>query len=175
MAATAISLLIVEAGTSHVLLSKNLLEDQANLVAEIHLAATLADARSLLTGVAHKFDVVLLDLHLPDSDGLDTYFTLRRLRPELPFIILSDEHDENAALQLVQEGAQDCLSRDHVSSTLLARSIRYAIERKSILEQLKATQLQLIQAEKMESIGRLAAGVAHEVKNPLAQIQLQNS
>jgi signal transduction histidine kinase len=172
VAATAISLLIVEAGTSHVLLSKNLLEDQANLVAEIHLAATLADARSLLTGVAHKFDVVLLDLHLPDSDGLDTYFTLRRLRPELPFIILSDEHDENAALQLVQEGAQDCLSRDHVSSTLLARSIRYAIERKSILEQLKATQLQLIQAEKMESIGRLAAGVAHEVKNPLAQIQL---
>jgi signal transduction histidine kinase len=172
-----ISLLIVEDGTADTLLPEKLLRNQNGLIAEIRFATTLADASLLLAAPAdsgHHFDVILLDLYLPDSEGLETYFALRRLRPELPFIILSEDEDQDIALQLVQEGVQDYLIKDDLKHTpsLLARSIRYAIERKSIIEQLKATQLQLIQAEKMESIGRLASGVAHEVKNPLAQMQL---
>lgn len=167
-----IFLLIVEAGNTALLQSKECLDSQSSIVADVRFASSLAEASSLITTGELRLDVVLLDLHLPDSDGLDTYFALRQLKPELPYIILSDEDDEDEALQLVQEGAQDYLIKSHLSPTLLARSIRYAIERKSILEQLRTTQLQLIQAEKMESIGRLAAGVAHEVKNPLAQVQL---
>ncbi len=74
-------------------------------------------------------DLVLLDFSLPDSVGLDLYRELRDRYPEVPVIILTSRDDETLALRAVAEGAQDYLVKRKVDAPLLARAIRYAIER----------------------------------------------
>ena len=74
-------------------------------------------------------DLVLLDFSLPDSVGLDSYWALRDRHPEVPVIVLTSLDDDNLALRAVAEGAQDYLVKRQVDAPLLARAIRYAIER----------------------------------------------
>lgn len=74
-------------------------------------------------------DVVLLDLFLPDSEGLETFVALRQRSPETPIVVITGLNDETLADRAMQEGAQDYLVKGQVTSDLLARSIRYAIER----------------------------------------------
>lgn len=81
-------------------------------------------------------DVVLLDLSLPDSQGLATFVQLHARAPWLPIIVLSGLNDTNMAVQAVHEGAQDFLVKGQVDGQLLARAMRYAIERKRMAEQL---------------------------------------
>jgi diguanylate cyclase (GGDEF)-like protein/PAS domain S-box-containing protein len=75
-----------------------------------------------------SFDVVLLDLNLPDSDGMGTFSRLRVAAPTVPMVVLSNRADEALALQAVKAGAQDYLVKGHADG-LLVRTIRYAIER----------------------------------------------
>ncbi len=83
-----------------------------------------------------KFDVLLLDLNLPDSTGIETFIEAYKSAPHLPIVILSGAADEEAAVDAVHEGAQDYLRKGEVDGKLLARSIFYAIERKQIEEEL---------------------------------------
>lgn len=76
-----------------------------------------------------SFDLVLLDLSLPDSQGLDSFIRLRDRIPRVPIVVITGLNDETLALRAVQEGAQDYLLKGQLTSDLLARSIRYAIER----------------------------------------------
>ena len=77
----------------------------------------------------HPCDVVLLDLGLPDSQGLDTVTRLAQQIPTVPIIVLSGQADEDLAIEAVQAGAQDYLVKGRTDSALLGRAIRYAIER----------------------------------------------
>lgn len=81
-------------------------------------------------------DVVLSDLSLPDSHGLDTFLRLHSHSPHVPIIVLSGLNDTTVALNAVHEGAQDYLIKGEVDGQLLSRSMRYAIERKRMSEQL---------------------------------------
>ncbi len=97
-------------------------------------------ADRLLTGLeqmaAGRIDVVLLDLSLPDSQGLDTFTRASASAPKVPIIVMSGLADETLAVHAVQAGAQDYLVKGHVDSHGLGRAIRYAIERQRTAEQL---------------------------------------
>ena len=82
-------------------------------------------------------DVVLLDLSLPDSHGLDTFIAVNTHAPALPAVVLSGLDDETIALEAVRQGAQDYLVKGQVDGRIIARVIRYAIERKSAEEALR--------------------------------------
>jgi DNA-binding response OmpR family regulator len=75
-------------------------------------------------------DIVLLDLTLPDSDGVETFRRVNAAAPTVPIVILSGISNVTSAIEMVQEGAQDYLVKGHVDTHLLLRSIQYAIERK---------------------------------------------
>ncbi len=82
------------------------------------------------------FDIVLLDLMLPDSRGLITLTHVQAAVPHMPIVVLSRLHDEALALQAVQHRAQDYLIKGQVDTQLLVRSLRYAIERKRAEERM---------------------------------------
>jgi len=86
-------------------------------------------------------DILLLDLGLPDSLGLNTFALAYEQNPEVPLIILSGLADEEMAARIVKEGAQDYLVKGRFDSHLLARAIRYAIERHKTRAELRSLSL----------------------------------
>jgi len=83
------------------------------------------------------FDVVLLDLGLPDGQGLSTFEKLHAQAPGVPIIVLTGHDDDDLAVEAVQKGAQDYLVKGRVDGGLVGRSIRYAIERQKLLTQIE--------------------------------------
>ncbi len=136
---TPLRTLIVEDFEEHVEFLKQLLAT-ASVPFEVQAAASLAEADAALAD--GKFDVILLDLTLPDSEGLETFARLAAAAPELPVVVLSGIEDVDLALETVHLGAQDYLVKGHFENDLLTRSIRYAVERKrSQLELRHANEL----------------------------------
>ena len=95
------------------------------------------------------FDAVLLDLSLPDSQGIDNIALVKRQAPELPIIVLTSLNDQNMAIQSVRQGAQDYLIKGGFEKELLIKSIRYAIERQRTQETLRQ------QAERERLMGKM--------------------
>jgi diguanylate cyclase (GGDEF)-like protein len=91
------------------------------------------------------FDVVLLDLSLPDAHGVETVQKMHAAAADTPVVVLTGFHDEDVALQAVSAGAQDYLCKDHVDGHGLVRAMRYAIERKRTAEALSRVNEQLAQ------------------------------
>jgi two-component system, cell cycle response regulator len=87
------------------------------------------------------FGIVLLDLGLPDSNGLETFVKLRDQELDLPILVLSGLNDEEVAVKAVQEGAQDYLVKGDFRPDQLYRAIRYALERYSLQSELFAMSL----------------------------------
>jgi PAS domain S-box-containing protein len=84
-----------------------------------------------------SFDVLLLDLSLPDSSGPETYQRAHTAAPGLPIVVLTGATDESLGLAAVHEGVQDYLVKGHADGRQIAQAIRYAIERKQAEEQLR--------------------------------------
>jgi DNA-binding NarL/FixJ family response regulator len=122
-----IKILLVEDNPADVLFLREAL--QQDLLTSFVLTATerLSTAAPLFE--KNIFDIILLDLGLPDSQGLETFTRIHQIAPEIPIIILSGLRDEFFATQAVQAGAQDYLMKDANSFSSCARAIRYAIER----------------------------------------------
>ena len=103
----------------------------------VQVAESLTQALETLRAAPDEVDVVLLDLSLPDSQGLETYRAVHALAPGVPILVLSGLNDESIALKAVNEGAQDFLRKARVDGEVLPRAIRYAIERHRMLEQVR--------------------------------------
>lgn len=94
---------------------------------ELTRAERLSDALEKVG--QQRFDVILSDLSLPDSRGLETFRAVSARAPGTPVVLLTSLNDQELAVQAVQEGAQDYLVKSQVTGDLLVRSLRYAIER----------------------------------------------
>jgi signal transduction histidine kinase len=115
-------------------------------------------------------DVVLLDLGLPDSQGLETLAKTYSLAPAVPIVVLTGLDDDVVGVQAVNRGAQDYLNKGQGDGELLLRTICYAIERKHAEERESELQMQLDLSRRLASVGVMITGVAHEVNNPLTKI-----
>jgi PAS domain S-box-containing protein len=119
----------------------------------------LATALPLL--VAGTSDVVLLDLSLPDAQGLETVERVQAAAPEVPIVVLTGLDDEATGLRAVQAGAQDYLVKGQVSGELLARAVRYARERRQLLgrERAARAEAERLAAERAAILRQIADGV----------------
>lgn len=95
---------------------------------EVCRCESLAEMRETIAS-DHGFDVVLADLSLPDSYGIETCQRVQTSLPLLPIIVLTGLDDETVAMEALQAGAQDYLVKGHIDGQLLSRAIRYSIER----------------------------------------------
>lgn len=104
----------------------------------VQVANTLSAAQTLLA--RDRYELILLDLTLPDRQGLETFLAIHQTAPLVPVIVLSGESDEQVALQALRAGAQDYLLKNEFDGRLLARAIRYAIERKAVEVRLRESE-----------------------------------
>jgi signal transduction histidine kinase len=127
-------------------------------------------------------DIILLDMMMPEKDGLQACREIRERTPtqSIPIILLTARADEETKLAALSAGASDFLTKPfsttelHVRIKNLVESHQY--QRKvskqnqvleSTIDQLKETETQLVQTEKLASLGRMSAGIIHEINNPL--------
>jgi len=136
--------LLVEDNDDDVLLIR---ESLSGTALEIDRAERLSTALARLT--SGTFDAVLLDLSLPDAWGLDTIRRLRREAAAVPIVVLTGLNDEEIAMRAVEEGAQDYLFKGQSDGHLLARSLRYAIQRHRAEETLKERNRELLILQKI--------------------------
>jgi signal transduction histidine kinase len=133
---------------------------------------------------SEKYDVILLDLTLSDSQGLSSIPQLLQQNPSNPIIVLTNTNDEELAIEAVRQGAQDYLVKRHVNPDTLVRSVRYAIERKQFLEQLNQinqtleTQVEektteLLKSQEINQLkSEFVSTLSHDIRNPLNTILL---
>ena len=127
-----IKLLLVDDNAEDVFLTRRMLENSAGRFQfQIDHCSNLTDALDYLAGP--NPDIVLLDLGLPDSLGLETLERVLAVAPNLPIVVFTGLSDEDLGIKAVQKGAQDYLVKGQVNLDLLVRSLCYAIERKQMV------------------------------------------
>jgi len=136
-----VNILLVEDNIDDVRLIELLLDRAKQFKNSLCVADQLSTALEICSTAS--CDVVLLDLGLPDSQGLDTLAAMLAKLPHVPIIVFTVSDDTELGVMAVQRGAQDYLAKGHVGSYELVRAIRYAIERKRIKVALEKSNYEL--------------------------------
>jgi diguanylate cyclase (GGDEF)-like protein len=132
-------LLLVEDDPADAELLKDALSKLQHITVDLLCANSLSNALTYLED--RKLDVIISDLGLPDSQGLETLIKISEKVPEIPIIVLTGYDDEELAVRALKSGAQDYLIKGQIDITILSRSIRYSIERNHLFQQLKAISI----------------------------------
>lgn len=130
-----LSILLIEDNEGDRRLIYEMIKD-AGLKTSNYVTAELLSS-GIATLKSKEFDVILLDLGLPDSQGIATLQALYAQAPETPIVVMTGLNDEETGIKAVQAGAQDYLVKGIVEGNLLVKSIRYAIERKNAVKMIK--------------------------------------
>ncbi|HUS05293.1 MAG TPA: PAS domain S-box protein [Bryobacteraceae bacterium] len=133
-----ISVLLVEDNPGDARLMREAVREAEGSNIRLTHEDTLAKALARLE--AERFDIIMLDLSLPDADGLETLVTAHSHSPSVPIVVLTGLDDEALAVRALREGAQDYLVKGQVTSHLLVRAMRYATERKRAVEALQRSE-----------------------------------
>ena len=134
---TNINILLIEDNHDYARLIKRIVSEKSSNLMDVEHHETFSKGYDrLLEG---EIDLVLLDLELPDSGNIDKIVRIHATT-EVPIVVLTGTDDEQVAIKAVQMGAQDYLMKNNLDSGLLVRSIRYAIERKKVDDELKRTE-----------------------------------
>lgn len=128
-------LLLIEDNENDAVLIRRFLTSGQKMHIDVEVAGGLSSALKHLEGM--KYDVILSDLGLPDSWGLDTFIKVHSACPDTPIIVLTGMDDEAIALEAMQKGAQDYFVKSHINSRNMIRVILYAIERQKLLTRLE--------------------------------------
>jgi len=169
-----IHLLLIEDNPGDAGLIREMLDEAKGMNFELEWTETLSEGIERLA--SGGIDVVLLDLALTDSTGLETLRRLRAASPWAPVVVvLSSLSDEEISFQAVQEGAQDYLIKGQVDSSLLVRSIRYALERGHEQEALRRAQVELENRVRERTADLVEANEALRNSQHLLQGILNNS
>ena len=113
-------------------------------------------------------DVILSDHALPRFTGMDALHIAQQLAPTVPFIFVTGSLDEETAVACIKAGATDYVLKDHL--VRLGPAVQAALELARTREALRKSEAQLLHAQKLEAIGRLAGGVAHDFNNIITAI-----
>lgn len=135
MNAEAHDVLLIEDNPGDARLIREMIAEDPPAPFRLHVAERLGHGLEFLN--VHPTGLVLLDLSLPDSIGLETFARVYAHSPTVPIIVLTGNNDDKVALSAVQRGAQDFLVKDRLDRELLVRSMQYSIERKRYQVQLE--------------------------------------
>ena len=129
-----IKILLIEDCQADCCLMEGMLKDSEAVRFELETVSRLSTG--LARSAGRKFDVLLLDLGLQESSGMDTLKIILEHNLEVPIIVLTGQDNDHLGLEAIKEGAQDYLSKGQLDKNVLTRSIRYAIERHHLLSEL---------------------------------------
>lgn len=140
---TVLNILLVEDNPGDIRLLQEILREVTTTRCQITPAMTLAAAIAHLSAsTLVPFDAILIDLSLPDSQGIASFLAINQIAPNIPTIVLTGLDDETLAISAMQQGAQDYLLKGQIDRNLLLRSIRYAIERERAETILRQTKIE---------------------------------
>jgi diguanylate cyclase (GGDEF)-like protein len=123
-----VKILLIEDNVDDALFLQACLGREAAKSIEIIRASTMKEAATAMA--QGSFDVILLDLHLPDAIGHECVEKVQHINPDIPIVVLSGQGDEDFAVEILNRGVQDYLVKWEGDGRIILRSIRYAIERK---------------------------------------------
>jgi len=146
-----IKILLIEDNPGDIRLVEEMLKEVMPIRYDIIETRTLEDSLSRLQ--KYQFDVIILDLGLPDSQGIITFEKLLPKAGDAAVIVVTGLNDEKVGIQVIRNGAQDYLVKNSINANLLGKSLQYAIERKKVEKALLGSQRLLKEAQALGRIG----------------------